>query len=404
VSGSAEIDLIISQQTTSASTTQPSGEAPFAISLRPDELTVRRGELAQFSLMITTTGAFTGRINLEAQGIPPGSTYIFAIEGLSVYLRIQTSQLTPEGSYEVIVIGRGDGYEARDSATLVVTSGTQASSPTTSPQVTSQQTTSPQAAASFSLSLSGDSVEVTRGGNARISASITGSGGFSSPVTLSVSGLPDGITISSDVNNLPPPFTANLLISASAGAPLGNHTISVVATGGGMTRTATLRVTVRQAAASQPSVQPRISVSLSQNSLTLRPGDRASIAVSVTSDVPVNLSLSGAPADMSYRFDPDRLGGSGISSLLLSPGSTTGSFTLIVRASGGGAEGSATLILLIQPPESPGETQTGTMPTASLLELLIGVLVVVILLGVLALLLVRRRALSHPAPPSPPNP
>ncbi|MCS7103861.1 MAG: hypothetical protein NZ992_08305 [Candidatus Korarchaeum sp.] len=51
-------------------------------------------------------------------------------------------------------------------------------------------------------------------------------------------------------------------------------------------------------------------MSLSRNNLDLRAGESASIVITVSSNVPVNLSLSGAPADASYMLEPNRLRGS----------------------------------------------------------------------------------------------
>ncbi len=60
---------------------------PFAINLQPETITISKGQLAQFSVLITRTGALTGNIRLTAHGIPPGSTFTFSIEGQNVYLK-----------------------------------------------------------------------------------------------------------------------------------------------------------------------------------------------------------------------------------------------------------------------------------------------------------------------------
>ena len=386
VSGEYVIDLRISsagtQTTTTETTSQPAAEAPFSISLQPDTLTVVKGELAQYSVLIERTGAFTGDIRLIPLTIPPGSTITFLIEGSNVYVRVQTSHLTPSGTYTVTVRATGDGYEAQDTAELVVTE-------------TGTQTTTTQPAASFSLRLSRGSVEVFRSGSAELTATVTGSGGFSSPVTLSVSGLPSGISISTDVNNINPNFTAHLLVSASPDAPLGSHAITIVATGGGLTSSAQLSVTVREAqpTTSAPAAQPSISVSLSQTSLTLSPGESASVVVTVNSSTAVDLSLSGAPAEVSYRFEPARLSGSGLASLYLTAGQTTGNFTLVVRASGEGSEGWAILQLTIRKLASLTGAPTVVVTTTTgehLDPTVLGISAALFIAIILAALLLRR--------------
>ncbi|MEM2219290.1 MAG: PQQ-binding-like beta-propeller repeat protein [Candidatus Korarchaeum sp.] len=370
---------------TGTTTSQPSSGAPFTLDLNPDTLTVAKGELAQFSVLVTRAAGFTGDVRLFASGIPPGSTSTFLMEGQNVYLRIQTSRSTPSGSYPITVRGSGGGYETQDTATLVVGEAT--------------QTTTPQPAPSFSLSLSQSSIEVLRGRSVSLTASVIGSGGFSNPVTLSVSGLPNGVSISTDINNAPPDFNAHLIVSASPNAPTGSYSVSIIATGGGVTKTAPLRVVVREAPASPTTSlpQPSVSLSLSRTNLSLRSGESASIAVTVSSSVPVNLSLSGAPADISYRFDPERLEGSGTSSLLITAGSTTGTFTLLIRASGEGAEGSATLSLSVRPAETAmTTTEVKTAPAAQLDPLLLAIIALSFIALVLtALLLTRRRTATE---------
>jgi hypothetical protein len=93
----------------------------------------------------------------------------------------------------------------------------------------------------YSLSISPTSVSVPRaGGNASYTVSITGMDGFSSPVTLSVGGLPSGASASFTAN----PATAGsstLNINVSSGAPAGSYLFTVTGDGGtpNIRRTAT---------------------------------------------------------------------------------------------------------------------------------------------------------------------
>ncbi|MEM2490555.1 MAG: hypothetical protein QXD92_05470, partial [Candidatus Korarchaeum sp.] len=99
----------------------------------------------------------------------------------------------------------------------------------------------------------------------------------------------------------------------------------------------------------------------------------------------------------SYRFDPERLEGSGTSSLLITAGSTTGTFTLLIRASGEGAEGSATLSLSVRPAETAmTTTEVKTAPAAQLDPLLLAIIALSFIALVLtALLLTRRRTATE---------
>jgi hypothetical protein len=95
----------------------------------------------------------------------------------------------------------------------------------------------------FSLSASPASLTINRGASGASTITITRTGGFTSGVTLSASGLPAGVTANFNSN----PATGNssvLTLSASSTATLGAATITVSGAGGSLTRTTTVGLTV----------------------------------------------------------------------------------------------------------------------------------------------------------------
>jgi hypothetical protein len=77
---------------------------------------------------------------------------------------------------------------------------------------------------------------------------VTSSDGFSAPVTMSVSGLPSGVTGSFETNPVTPPAngsaTSRLVLRASTGAVAGTYTVTVTGTAGTRVRTSTFRLFV----------------------------------------------------------------------------------------------------------------------------------------------------------------
>jgi hypothetical protein len=101
-------------------------------------------------------------------------------------------------------------------------------------------TPTPTPAPNFSLSISPSTVTLHRGGGtATYTVTITRSGGFSSTVQLSVSGLPSGTTGSFSAN--PATTSSTLTLNVSSSTAKGSYTFTVSGTGGtpAVTHTAT---------------------------------------------------------------------------------------------------------------------------------------------------------------------
>ena len=104
-------------------------------------------------------------------------------------------------------------------------------------------TTPPASAPAFTLSATPSSVAMYRGGTTSSKIAVTPSGGFASPVQLSVSGLPSRVTASFSPN--PTTTSSTLSLRAASNAQRGTWTATVRGTSGSLARTTTLTVTVR---------------------------------------------------------------------------------------------------------------------------------------------------------------
>ena len=90
------------------------------------------------------------------------------------------------------------------------------------------------------------SVSFAAGTSANVTVTTTGSGGFSAVVSLSVSGLPAGVTGTFVPQSVPAPGsgTATLALASSPSTVPGTYSAGVTASGGGVTRTAPFSVTI----------------------------------------------------------------------------------------------------------------------------------------------------------------
>ena len=90
------------------------------------------------------------------------------------------------------------------------------------------------------------SVAVSRGSSVNTAISTSGSNGFNSAVTLKASGMPSGVTVSFTPGTIAAPGTGSstMKVTASSKASTGTYTMTVTATGGGLTKTASVKLMV----------------------------------------------------------------------------------------------------------------------------------------------------------------
>jgi hypothetical protein len=136
---------------------------------------------------------------------------------------------------------------ATPTATATATpTATATATPTVAPTPTPTPTPSP--APNYSLSISPSSVSVPRaGGTATYTVTITRTGGFNSPVTFTISGLPSG-AVPTFIPNPASGNTSTLTVIVSGSTHRGTYPFTVTGTGGTptLTRTATATLVKRR--------------------------------------------------------------------------------------------------------------------------------------------------------------
>ena len=192
----------------------------------------------------------------------------------------------------------------------------------------------------FSISTSPSTVSVVKGSSVTSTVTTAVSGGFSSAIALSASGQPSGVTVSFSPTSIAAPGSGSSTIkfSTTSSTASGAYTITVTGSGGGITHTATVSLTVTAATTGA------FTVSVSPTSGYLEQG-QSGYAVVTTSvsggfSSAIALSATGQPAGVTLSFSPASIAapGSGTSDMNLSVtrNTPTGTYPITITATGGG--------------------------------------------------------------------
>jgi hypothetical protein len=197
--------------------------------------------------------------------------------------------------------------------------------------------------ASFSLKASVTSESLLPGKSATFTVAVTGTGGFSSAVSLTTK-APTGVTLAVSPTSLKPGATATATLTVAAGATPGTGTLTITGVSGSTTQSATVALTVL--------APPTLKMTLNAAKVTVAQGASGTLLVTTTTggsySGAVSLSVSGLPTGVfatltggSYISTVD---GSTVSTVMLRPTTaaalTTTSFK--ITATGDGQTASAT--------------------------------------------------------------
>src|SRR5271156_474158 len=199
----------------------------------------------------------------------------------------------------------------------------------------------------FSITTSPASVSVVQGSSGTSTITTTVSGGFDSAIALTASGQPTGVTLTLSSNTIAAPGSGSstLTMTVASTTAAGTYAITVSGTGGGITHTATVALTVTTPTAGA------FTISVSPTSGSLRQGQSgtASVTTAVSGgfDSAIALSATGEPTGVTITFTPASIAapGSGTSSMLLTVSRTakTGPYPITITGTGGGITHTTTL-------------------------------------------------------------
>lgn len=188
----------------------------IAVALTPDSLTLAPGAQGTSSLNVTRSGGFAGDVTLQlvTATVPLGVTVTLQTEsaaGDTAMITVAVGAQAPPGTYPIEIDAMGSGVTNRTAVlTLVV------------PDL-----------GSFSLAAQPMGASVAQGDSTTVNIVVTRVAPFVAPVTLTVSGVPAGVTATVTPNPVAG-GSATLTLVAAPGAALGGTTLTVAGSGGGL--------------------------------------------------------------------------------------------------------------------------------------------------------------------------
>ena len=189
----------------------------FALSATPASQTVTQGGSTSYTLAISPLGGFSGAVSLSATGLPAGANASFSPNPAtnSSTMSVSTGVAVPTGTFPVTITGTSGALTHTTSVTLVV---------------------NPPPMPGFSLAASPASQSIPRGGTTIYTVNITRTGGSTGTVSLSVSGLPSGVTASFS-RNPAAAASSTLTLNAASKASKGTFTLTITGVSSNLTRT-----------------------------------------------------------------------------------------------------------------------------------------------------------------------
>jgi hypothetical protein len=273
--------------------------------LSASNMSVGQGSSSTSYVWVFPQYGFTGSANLAVSGLPTGVTASFSpnpTTGTS-QLTLAASSLATIGSSTVTVTGTSGSLTATTTLSLSVYAPT--------------------------FTLSASSVSLGQGSSNTSYVNVSPEYGFTGSVTLSLSGLPSGVTGAF----LPNPTTGSstLTLTASSSAPIApSTTVTVTGTSGSLTKTTTFTLGVYAP-----------TFTLSAPSVSLGQGSSSTSYVYMNQQYgftgSVSLSASGLPTGVTASFSPNPTTGSSTLTLTASSSVTVGQYTVTINGTGTGS-------------------------------------------------------------------
>ncbi len=215
-----------------ASANSDSGPSVFSVSLTPN--TVTGGSIVNGTVMLNASAPAGGAQVVLTSNLPNVANPIGP-------LTIPQSQSS--GSFTVSTL-------AVATTTRVTITATYNNS-----FAKANVTLNSQAQPDFAVSASPTALTIAPGGSASSTLTATISGGFSSAISFSASGVPAGVTATFSLPTMAAPGqgSSSLLINVSASVATGTYPITVVGSGGGLNRLSTVTLIVSTAPPAPPS-------------------------------------------------------------------------------------------------------------------------------------------------------
>lgn len=198
----------------------------FALAASPTTRNVAAGAAATYAATVTPSNGFASTVSFSLSGLPVAvGTTTFTPTTVtgpgSAQLSIATSSTAPAGTYPLTLSAVGGGITHTAALQLVV------SRP------------------DFALTVSPSSASVRRGQSASYTLTVAAVGGFAGAVTVAVSGVPSGTSVTVSANPVTAPGSTTLRLRTSGSTPRGTYTVQVTGTASTVTHRITVTLVVR---------------------------------------------------------------------------------------------------------------------------------------------------------------
>ena len=207
----------------------------FLIECDPSSLTLVQDNNATSTCTVTSIDGFASEVQLSGSWLgttPSGVVYTILSplspppgRGVSSSLIIRASPTASTGKFTFQVDGTSGSLNHKTNLEVTIAAGF----------------------ADFTLVASPSYLSIVPGGSDTSTITVQSLGVFFSPVTLTISGAPQGMTFVFGTNPVTPPIrqtTSSVLTVHVSGTPQGTSSISIVGTDGSLTRSTTLTVRV----------------------------------------------------------------------------------------------------------------------------------------------------------------
>ncbi len=318
----------LSHGTTFTITISQAAQPGFSLSSSSGSIALSQAGSGSVKMGVSSVNGFSSPVNTYASWVGPTPT------GITV---TGPGTLTPPpngaASGTLTLTASSSASVGNYLLSLVGTSGSLSTSTNIGVQILT-------GAGDFSLSLSPTTLTMIQGSAASSTLTIQSSGTFSSPVTLSASAA-SGLSVSFATNPLTPPVagrtTTQVTITAAGTVGTGTYTVPIIGTGGSLSHTTSITVTVNEAETSD------FTVVAGPNAISIGQGATGTSVIAV-------LSQSGFSSTVALSASWLLPGPAGVSFNLPSPitpqPNTVATSTLTVTASPGASTGTYTLDLI----------------------------------------------------------
>jgi len=282
-------------------------------------VTLGQGSSNYTYIYVNGSNGFNGNVSFAVSGLPSGVTAAFQTNPTtySSELIFSSTSAVPTGTYTVTVTGTSGSTTSTTTITLTV------------------------ASPSFTLSTSASGYTMAQGFMANGYLYMNGLNGFSAAVSLSVSGLPTGVTVSFG-SNPTSAYYNSMTVAASSSATPGTATVTITGTSGSLTASTTMTVTV---------IGPSFTLGAGPGSVHIVQGAVATSSVAVTGangfTGNVTLSISGLPSGVTAAWNPNPTSTASVLTLTASSTAAVGKSTAVITGTSGALTATAQLPITV---------------------------------------------------------